>query len=189
VKRSFWDTVPGFGIKLFGVILLTDVLILILSFIFTALDELLGAFLTNFIINGIGILSIITAVYTTAWQKGFRDIGLVSRNLMKYRSIDGLFAGLIAISPSFITYVLLISAYFSGDDGMYKTSRSVFMLLHTYGFNLVTTMVDSGLTGIILSAAFFVFLPFIAWFGYTFGYKNLLITKLAMYGKDKPEEN
>ena len=186
MKKAFFDTTVGFALKLFGIIVLVNVLMLILSYVLSVADELIGSFLTSFIINGVGLLSIITSVYTTAWQKGFRDIGLVSRDVTVYKSVTGLKAGFIAIIPSAAAYIFLIVALSCGET-LFKAARGVFMLVHTYGFSLVSSLIDTGVFGVILSAVFFLPLPFIAWLGYSMGYKNLLITKLVMYGKDKQD--
>ena len=186
MKKPFFDTTFGFALKLFGIIFLVNFLMLILSYVLTIADDLIGSFITSFIINGVGLLSIITSIYTTAWQKGFRDLGLVSRDVTVYKSVTGLYAGIIAIIPSAAVYLFLVISYFS-DGAAFNIARGIFMILHTYGFSLVSMLIGTGAAGVILSAVFFAPLPFIAWLGYYMGYKNQLITKLIMYGKDKPQ--
>lgn len=179
-KLSFWDSICGFALKLFGIVLLADFLAQIFMFVFGSIVPLLGDFLTDFLIAGMGILIYITSVYQVAWKKGFRDLGLVSRSVTVYSPIKGLLAGLIACIPGAISYVFLLTT-----TGTAKTiAKYVFAVLHSYGYLLIDLLYKQGSVGLWLTALFLIPLPVIAFLGYPMGYKNILVTKVLMYGKN-----
>lgn len=187
MKKQFFDTTIGFGIKLFGTMVLANVLTVVVQFVFTSIDELIGSFLSSFVCIGIGVMTYITMIYSEAWQKGFRDIGLVSRNVTTYKPSRGFAAGMIASIPSFLVYLLLVIGYFFSDQ-LFAVAKVIFMFLNAYPFFLINTLIESFGLGVVLCVLFIIPLPFISWMGYAWGYKNKLITKNVMYGKGASDE-
>lgn len=186
MKKQFWDTDLGFSLKIFGSVILANILINILQFIFVMIYDLIGAFLSYFISIGMGTMVYVTCIYSTAWQKGFRDLGLVSRNLTVYKSTRGLYCGLIASIPGVLLYIfLVISGLFSSTA--FTLAKGLFMFYHPYPFSLISDLIGAFDYAYILCIIFVLPLPIITWLGYRLGHKNILITKLMMYGRQKEE--
>lgn len=184
MKKQFMDTDLGFSIKIFGSVLLANILVIILQFVFTTLDELIGEFIVTFITVGMGIMVYVTCIYSTAWQKGFRDLGLVSRDLTVFKSARGLYCGLIASIPSFILYILLVLGGLFSDQ-LFGISKVLFMVYHPHPFFLINALINSFDLAFLLCIIFIIPLPLITWLGYNLGHKNILITKLMMYSRKK----
>ena len=182
-KVLFFDTTFGAGVKLFGVLCIADILAIVFQFVFTSVDELIGDFLSSFICIGMGTVVYVTMIYSASWQRGFRDIGLESRDILRYNPRRGFLIGLVACIPGLILYVLLvIGNVFS--PAIFSISKSLFILLHAYPFFLVNTLIESCAYGAYLCFIFVIPLPIISLVGYSWGYNNKLIVKRLMYGKD-----
>lgn len=186
-KCPFMDTVWGFALKLFGILIFANILSQIFTFIVGFLSEMLGTFLTDMLVSGMGIMIYVTAVYQVAWNKGFRDLGLVSRNVLTYDPRKGLYAGLIASVPGLLLYVFLLFSF--GSESLFSIGLFGYKLINAYGFLLVEMAVRQGVAGMLLSFIFILPMPFIAWMGYTWGYRNKLVSKSIMYGKNDPNNS
>jgi len=182
-KLSFFDTVCGFALKLFGILLFADFLAQIFMFVFGMVSELLGEGLTDFLVAGMGAMIMITSVYQVAWQRGFREIGLVSRRVTEYSPLKGLSAGFFAVIPSLLSYVFLLIASFFGGTAL-TSAKAVFALLHSYGYLIISFFYSLSSYGYVLCAIMFLPILLIAWLGYEMGYRNILISKVLIYGKN-----
>ena len=183
-KCPFMDTLWGFALKLFGILLFSNILSQIFTFVIGNISEILGALLTDILVFGMGVMIHVTAVYQVAWNKGFRDLGLVSRNVVTYKSRRGLVAGLLASVPGFILYLFLLLSLSS--ETLLPIGRFGYKLINAYGFLLIEQLIALGPWGTVLTILLLVPMPLVAWMGYVWGYRNKLVTKSVMYGKNDP---
>lgn len=187
MKKQFLDTDLGFALRIFGSVILANILIGILQFIFVMIYDLIGAFLAYFISIGMGTMVYITCIYSTAWQKGFRDLGLVSRDMTVYKSTRGLYCGLIASIPGVLLYIFLVVAGLFAPS-VFDLAKGLFMFYHPYPFSLISDLIAAFDYAYLLCIVFVLPLPFITWLGYKLGHKNVLITKVMMYSRQKEEK-
>ncbi len=189
-KCPFTDTVWGFALKLFGILLFANVLSQIFTFVAGLVSQLLGTLLTDILVSGMGLMIFVTSVYQVAWNKGFRDIGLVSRDMITYNPKTGLYAGLIASIPGVLLYLaMLITAGMTENLAAFPLSVFGYKLIHSHSFLLVEMLAGCGAFGPVLCIVFLIPLPLIAWMGYVWGYRNKLVSKSVMYGKNDPNNS
>ncbi len=180
-KLAWLDTLPGFGLKIFGGIWVANLLSLLLWIATFLLVELLGEFLVQFVFTGMSLLILYVYTYSVAWNKGFRDIGLASRNLTTYSPYRGALAGLIAIIPYILSAVsVMVSAYALPQT--LNVTKGIYKILCLPMVYLTEGLLSRGAAWALVVP--FLVLPLVTTLAYRLGYQNRLLSKIIMYRKD-----
>jgi len=176
------DSLLWFSLRIFGGALFMNILAIILVLTLSFANELLGSFIINFVVTGMGVGLTITYTYGVAWRRGFRELSLVSRGVGIYRKTKGLIAGIIAIIPYillFIVFVICIKLPFA------ETAVGIFGLTQIPFTLIFDAFVNTDY--IYLFGFIYLIIPISSFIGYVYGYKNISFSKKVMYKKDQQE--